>query len=283
MNASNYLLLNRVFTRNTFKELIEKHTEETYVTAIKRYISDPEDKNNQQLISEIYQQLKTNYRNEYFYKNTILNKLLLGVHSPKTTTALTEVPVFKSKADLILINGKAVVYEIKTELDNIDRLENQLNNYYKAFDHVSVVTSKSNYLAIEKKLSGTPVGVYLLTNRNSLSEKKKPSEDNSRLDLNIVFKILRKPEYESILKSHYGQLPSVSQFNYYSTCREMFCQIDTPRAYKLFLDQLKKRNHIDIDMYSTVPYELKFLMYFLNLKRLEYQNLKYFLESKFRG
>ncbi|MBU3175174.1 sce7726 family protein [Clostridium estertheticum] len=283
MNASNYFILNRVFTRNIFKELIEERTEGTYVTAIKRYINDSEDKNNQQLISEIYNKLKKNYRNEYFYKNTLLNKLLLGVHSPKTTVALTEVPVFKSKADFILINGKAVVYEIKTELDNFERLDTQLNDYYKAFNHVSVVTCESNYQTIEKKLSGTPVGIYLLTNRTSLSEKKKPMENNACLDLNIVFEILRKSEYESILMSHFGQLPNVSQFKYHSTCKQMFCQMDTAEAYQLFLKQLKRRNKIDIDLYATVPYELKFLMYFSNLKKRDYQNLKIFLESKFGG
>ena len=68
-----------------------------------------------------------------------------------TTTALTEIPIAKSKADFVLINGKAVVYEIKTELDNFDRLENQINDYYKAFDHVAVVTCKRKSSGIEEK------------------------------------------------------------------------------------------------------------------------------------
>ena len=283
MSISNNFLLSRVFTRNTFKELIEEHTEETYVTAIKRYVKDPEDKNNQQLISEIYQELRKNYRNEYFYKNTLLNKLLLGVHTPRTTTVLTEIPVYKSKADFILINGKAVVYEIKTKLDNFERLATQLNDYFKAFNNVAVVTCESNYQTIEKKLSGTPVGIFLLTKRNCLSQRKKPIEDNSCLDLNIIFKILRKPEYESILMAHYGELPNVSQFKYYSACRKLFCQMDARVAYKLFLKELKSRNRIDVKLFATVPYELKFLTYFLNLKTIDYYNLKNFLESKVWG
>lgn len=281
--SGNHILLNRVFTRNTFKKLIEEHTEKTYITAIKRYVSDLEDKNNQQLITEIYQVLNKIYRNEYFYKNTLLNKLLLGVHSPRTTTALTEVPVSKSKADFILINGKAVVYEIKTELDNLERLENQINDYYKAFNYVSVVTCESNYKAIEKRLSGTSVGLYLLTYKNSLSEKKKPIKNNTHLDLNIIFKMLRKSEYESILFSHFGKLPNISQFSYYRTCRKLFCQINIQTAYPLFLKQLKRRSRINIEYYNTVPYELKFLIYFLNLKRIEYDNLNNFLASKFGG
>lgn len=283
MNASNYLILNRVFSRNTFKELIEDHTEETYAVAIKRYINDPGDKNNQQLMSEIYQELNRNYRNEYFYKNTLLNKLLLGIHSPRTTTALTEVPVCRSKADFILINGKAVVYEIKTELDNFERLETQLSDYYKAFNHVNVVTCESNYPTLEKRLLDTSVGIYVLTSRNSLSEKKRAIEDNSYLDLNIIFKILRKHEYEDILLSHYGRLPNVSQFNYYSACKQMFCQINTPVAYELFLKELKKRNRIDVNSYATIPYELKFLVYFSNLTKLDFLKLQTFLESKFGG
>ena len=62
------------------------------------------------------------------------------MHSVNTTTALTEVAIAKSKADFVLINGKAVVYEIKTELDNLERLCSQIDDYYKAFDHVAVVT-----------------------------------------------------------------------------------------------------------------------------------------------
>lgn len=283
MNSSNHILLNRIFTRNTFKKLIDEHTEKAYNTVIRQYINDLENKNNQQIISELYKKLRKNYRNEYFYKNTLLNKLLLGTHSPKTTTALTELPVAKSKADFILINGKAVVYEIKTELDNFERLTTQLKNYFKAFNYVSVVTCESNYQAIKKKLENTSVGVYLLTKRNCLSEKKKPIENNLYLDLNVIFKILRKPEYESIISQYYGRLPNVSQFNYYKVCCQMFCQIDIKIAYKLFLNELKKRNPVNIDLYSTVPYELKFLIYFSNLKAIDYYKLKNFLNSRFGG
>jgi len=58
MNTNRYLLLNRVFSRNTFKYLLEEHTEETYVAAIKQYVDNPQKKNNKKIISEFYQQLK---------------------------------------------------------------------------------------------------------------------------------------------------------------------------------------------------------------------------------
>lgn len=117
----------------------------TYRAVVQRFIDDPENRDNGKLISEIYHFMSKSYRNEYFYQNTLLNKLLLGRHSLNTTIALTQIPISKSKADFILINGKAIVYEIKTELDTFERLETQLRDYYKAFDHVCVVTSEGQY------------------------------------------------------------------------------------------------------------------------------------------
>ncbi|WP_245780719.1 sce7726 family protein [Gracilibacillus orientalis] len=80
----------------------------------------------------------------------------------------------KSKADFILINGKAVVYEIKTELDTFERLNSQINDYFRAFDHVCVVTSESQYKKAEKKLKDSKVGICVLTKRNTIRTRKEP-------------------------------------------------------------------------------------------------------------
>ena len=209
--------------------------------------------------------------------------MLLGIHSPKTTIALTEVPIAGSKADFILINGKAVVYEIKTELDSFERLENQIFDYYKAFEHVCVVTCESNYRSIEKRLKDSPVGICLLTKRNTLCTRKEPIADRTNLDLTVMFKILRKKEYESVLKSYYGELPRVTQFNYFSACMNMFAEMGSERAYESFLMELKKRNKIGATEYATVPYELKYLSYFAAERKNYYPKLNAFLHSKFGG
>ena len=150
--SSNNLVLNRFFTQYVFSDLVANHTNNTYCTVVKRYLKDEQDRNNGEVISRIYKYMSKNYRNEYFYQNTILNKLLLGRHSLNTTTALTQIPIGKSKADFIMINGKAVVYEIKTELDSFERLDTQLNDYFKAFNHICVVTSECNFEKISKLL-----------------------------------------------------------------------------------------------------------------------------------
>ncbi|MDE6212963.1 MAG: hypothetical protein K2M70_05755, partial [Lachnospiraceae bacterium] len=64
-------ILNRFFTRNTFRHIIEEGNDITYESVVKRYIDEPDYKMNAELVSEIYNVLKKDYRNEYFYKNTL--------------------------------------------------------------------------------------------------------------------------------------------------------------------------------------------------------------------
>lgn len=279
MDSANSVLLNRFFTRNTLKQVIEEGDSPAYVAAIRRYIDDYSSKTNEECISEIYQYLREEYQNEYYYKNTLLNKLLLGVHSLHTTTALTEVPVGNSKADFILINGKAIVYEIKTELDNFDRLDSQIEDYYKAFSRVAVVTSEKNINSIQKRLQNSPVGICLLTKKGTLSVRKEPIEFNEALSNTVIFRVLRKNEFERILLKQYGSLPNVSQFEYYRTCQERFENLPINIAYEEFVRTLKCRARIDIVEYSKIPYELKFLVYFSGFKRRDYIKLSNFLSE----
>lgn len=280
MSKDNSILLNRVFTRNTLREIVEDSYSDVFATAIRRYVGESSGKDNRQLISEIYTVLKKEYRNEYFYKNTILNKLLLGVHKPTTTTALTEVAIGKSKADFVLINGRAIVYEIKTELDNLDRLESQISNYFNAFTRVSVLASEDYVDTLEKRLGKSPVGMCILTKKGTIRVRKEPQEYTHKLNKDTMFRLLRKSEYEEIIVKHFGMLPNVSQFDYYKACKRLFCEIETNVAYTDFISILKKRGKIDVELYKQVPYELKFLVYFSGFKSDDYKKLQSFLQQK---
>lgn len=283
MNKMNNL--NRVFTRNMLRNFIDGKDDNVYSSVVKRYVFNPEQKNNKELISEIYCELKNNYRNEYFYKNTLLNKLLLGVHSINTTTALTEVAIAKSKADFVLINGKAVVYEIKTELDNLDRLNAQVEDYYKAFDHVAIVTYEKNLHQLQKVLTAIdkPIGIYVLRKNGKLGTVQKPGRCTDNLDKETIFKLLRKNEYEEIIIQQYGYLPEVTQFKYYSACKNLFMQMSIEDAYLHVLKILKRRMQLEKEEFVKIPYELKFLAYFMELTCDDYQRLELFLNRQYGG
>ncbi|MCD2346853.1 sce7726 family protein [Clostridium guangxiense] len=284
MEYENNLVLKRLFTKNTINNLIKNRKNDTFTYAINRYLNETKAKKYNDLISKIYKLSGKQYRMEYFYKNTLLNKLLLGKHSLKTTTALTELAIGKSKADFVMINGKGIVYEIKTELDTLERLENQIQDYYKVFKYVCVVTCEEHYEKLREKLLDTKVGIYILTKRNTISVKKEPEEEESFLDKKVIFKVLRKKEYEKIIFNNIGYLPETSQFKYYNECYKLFEEISIEVIHKSMLDELKKRINIDIQDYKNyVPYELKFLIYFSQYKKKDYQNLKIFLQSEFGG
>ncbi|MBM7643337.1 sce7726 family protein [Streptococcus loxodontisalivarius] len=269
MSARNNYLLNRFFSRSMIKNLLRNKKDDGFARIIQ---------NEEKLIiavKEAYQQLSKGYRNEYFYKNTLFNKKLLGVHSLNTTTALTEIPVGSAKPDFILINGKAIVYEIKTELDNLERLENQINEYYKAFDHVAIVTYEKNLDPVRRKIAdlNKPVGLYALQKNESFKTLNKPEPYRDDLDKSIMFKILRKKEYESIILKRFGLLPQVSQFDYYDVCKEKLLTLPIDEFYLDFLAELKTRNAVDKEKFKKIPYELKFLVYFMDFKTKDYDIL----------
>lgn len=284
MNTNN-LILNRLFTQNTFFDTVCERNTETYGAIIQRFVNDPEKKDNGTLISEIYKYMSKSYRNEYFYQNTLLNKLLLGKHSINTTTALTQIPISKSKADFILINGKAVVYEIKTELDTFERLPTQLHDYYKAFASVCVVTSEGQYNRALDILKDTHVGIYVLTDENTFSTKmrKEPKDDFSHISHLAMFKVLHKHEFENVLLKYYGILPNIAQVFYYNECFKQFSNIPLADVYEMFLKELKKRNKIRIREFTSVPYELKSLVYFSKVSEMEWQDIDKFLKTQYGG
>lgn len=280
---NNNLILNRFFSKKTLLDVINGRKNFVF-TNIASTCARDHTGTNIDVITNVYSFMSKEHRNEYFYKNTLLNKLLLGRHSLRTTTALSEVRVNKSKADFILINGRAVVYEIKTELDTLDRLESQIEDYYKAFSNVCVVTSESNYYKVFKMLKDTPVGIYVLTSKSTISHRKEPLENNSSLNHDIMFKLLRKQEFEEILINCYGTLPQCTPAQYYRKSRLLFQALDIQVAYSQLLRALKKRVRIEEEGYrNLVPYELKYLIYFSQFRMDDYSKLNSFLTRRFGG
>ncbi|WP_456279072.1 sce7726 family protein [Bacillus sp. AK128] len=228
-------------------------------------------------INKNYKFLTKDYRNEFFFKNTLFNKLVLGKYSLNTTSAFSEVVVGKSKADFVLINhSKGMVYEIKTDLDNLDRLVYQLDDYSNAFSEVYVVTSEKNYYPVYKvvKESNPSVGIIVLTDNVSLSVKKKAIKNDSNLNHEVLFKLLRKKEYEQILLSKFGSLPEVKPVQYFKASLQWFITININEAQRLVFNQLRQR--IDTEGYhllKQLPIPIRWLIYTGNFNYKELREI----------
>jgi hypothetical protein len=69
-----------------------------------------------------------------------------------------------SRADIFAVNGDISIYEIKTERDTLDRLDNQLAMYQKVANRVSVVVADK---FVEKAIQlPENIGVYSITSRS---------------------------------------------------------------------------------------------------------------------
>lgn len=280
--------INRVFTRGVLTDLLEHGSSRVFDAVVQRYVNDPGNKTHGQIISEIYSRLGKEHRNEYYYMNTLLNKLLAGIHSVNSTTALSQIRIGGHIADFIMINGEGRVYEIKSDLDNYDRLREQLGDFYRAFSIVSVLVDIHERSRIERLLAdfgemGNAVGIYELSGRDTIfgNNAREPKRFDANLDHECIFKLLRKNEYGNILLRSFGSVPNVTPVFYFRVCLEWFRKLPIRQAQDMAFKELKKRNRISSINFDRVPPELRSVVYFGGLSR-KLPQLERILQSNYR-
>ena len=222
-----------------------------------------------------YNSLLNNYRNEYVYKNLIINKILLGKHSLNTTTILNEFKIGKSIADLVLLNGTSKVFEIKTELDSSFRCHSQISDYRKVFENIYLVT---HITLVEKYITELEpyIGIIALTENKTLRIIRESTRHTENLDSETMIKCLRKGEYSNIIKRYFGELPKTTAVNFFSACKDLFAQIPVEALHDMMLVELKKRTIREKEKFKsddTVPPELKLLLWNLDYDSNNYDKL----------
>lgn len=222
-----------------------------------------------------YNLLLNNYRNEYVYKNLIINKILLGRHSLNTTTILNEFKIGKSIADLVLLNGTSKVFEIKTELDSLYRCQSQLSDYKKVFENIYIVT---HITLVEKYIDeiDPSIGIIALTENNTLRTIRESIKHTREFDSEVMFKCLRKSEYSNIIKRYFGELPDTTAVKYFSVCKDLFAQMPVETLHNMMLAELKKRTIREKEKFESddiVPPELKLLLWNLDYDSNAYKKM----------
>ncbi|SHF94688.1 sce7726 family protein [Vibrio gazogenes] len=205
----------------------------------------------------VYQLLNLHYRFEYYYKNTIVNKVLLGRHSLNTAVMLSELRIGRNIADCVILNGQSTCYEIKTEYDSLDRLSEQLSSYYSIFDNVYVVCGEKH---LDKILKQSPdeVGVIQLTKRNTLSTVRQAKDlSKNDIDKNLMLNTLRSEEYKHLAKLISGSIPSVSNIKMYSACFDIISTTDAKILREHFKTVLKYHRKNNGNFIRSLPKSLK--------------------------
>lgn len=278
------LSISGIFSNSHFKRVLENGYSSYIDNKIERLqyaLPIGEGESRKEILEIMYSYLLKEYRCEYIYKNFITQKILLGRHSLNTSTLINEFRVGSSVADVVLINGKSTAYEIKTELDNSDRLQDQLLDYQKAFTDIYLVVHHSRVDMYIEKLAGSNIGLIALNKRNQLSVRKKAVLNTEYLDITTMFKSLRKKEYSNIIKKAYGYVPDVPNMFYFKACLKLAQKIDIFEFNKMMGEELKKRKPKEKEIVSSnsIPDYLRNICLSLDPNQKEYERLFNYLNQ----
>lgn len=211
-----------------------------------------------QFFEYLYNLMAKLYRNEYVYKNAIVNKILLGKYSLNTSSILTEFRIGERKADVVILNGTSIAYEIKTAYDSLDRLQDQLGAYVRTFDKTNVITSNSQ-LAILERILPDEIGLLELTSNYTIRTVRGAQSLKARVRPEFIFNSLRKPEYLSIIKSVYGYIPNVPNTYIYKVCFELFSKLSSEVAHDEVVRVLCQRGNKELlkEFIFNIPSSLR--------------------------
>lgn len=164
-------------------------------------------------------------RDDYVYRVALTQKIALGRHNLRTATVLSELRAGRSKADLVIMNGTATAYEIKSERDSVRRLAGQLADYRSVFASVNVVTSPMQADAVFR-IAPADVGVIVLSSRFRLQVLRPPLDRPERIDPVAVLATLRFNEAIEILERAGIDFPLVPNTQRWSLLREIYAGLD---------------------------------------------------------
>jgi hypothetical protein len=239
-------LLARVFTRPVLAGLARSGCARELSENVRRLQATPASAQGTvaSLMDAGLEELGRNYRCEYVYKAAIASRIVFGKHSPRTASLAIELGVDGSIVDAAVFNGTSTAYEIKTEFDSPIRLTTQTPAYLRAFECVNLVTHPDLIKKYEAVLDAR-VGIYALTDGNSLSRYRAAVPDVSRIEPAVVFRMLRRAEYVQAVSSIFGEQPNLPNGLVDEHYRGLFCKLTCEQAHRVLVDAMRARTTDD--------------------------------------
>jgi len=139
--------------------------------------------------------------NNYFGERKVKYHLSLKFMGREDEVSAFEFNVGSSRLDFARINGHSYAYEIKTELDSLDKLEKQITDYSKVFEYVHVVCHPEHFKKVKESV---PEYCGIITYNTGkpdfpFSFKQKRSK-NPELNLQVQLSTLTTKELEKIIR-----------------------------------------------------------------------------------
>lgn len=278
LNATEVAAIARFFSASVVQEMAQKGKSPLFSRLVSQSgLNDALDQSESvgKLFDLAFSLLKKKaYRHEYVYKAAITHKLLLGKHSLRTASMLTEFRIGNCKADVVILNGTSTVYEIKSERDKLDRLETQIAEYRKVFAKVNIITGENHLKSV---ISSTPteVGVLLLNDKFQISTIREAVDCIDKIESEAVFNSMSQYEAIKILEHLDILIPKLPNTQLHQAIGVLFKKIPSEKLHISMLHVLKEqRSLLPIsELVSALPDSLKAAVFATQLRKQDYSRL----------
>ena len=213
-------------------------------------------------------------RHEYIYKSALTKNILLGKHSLRTASILTEFRAVDCKVDLAILNGSATAYEVKSERDSLVRLERQIAAYSKVFPRVYVVAAECH---VPEIMTSFPedIGILRLNNRHNISMLREAEDRVDRTSPEAIFDSIRTEEARMILSSLGHSIPVVPNTELNFMLRQLFVDLAPREAHNGMVKVLRQtRSSLPLaNLVDELPGSLQMAALSVTLRKIDHRRL----------
>jgi hypothetical protein len=214
------------------------------------------------------------FRHEYIYKAALTRNILLGKHSLRTASVLTEFRAGECKVDLVILNGSATAYEVKSERDSLLRLERQMAAYSKVFARVYVIAADCH---MEEIIASVPanIGIMRLNSRHNISMLREAADRPDRTSPETIFESIRTEEARMILLSLGHRMPVVPNTELSFMLRNLFVNLDPRDAHNAMVKVLRHtRSVLPLsNLVAELPPSLHMAALSVTLRKMDHPRL----------
>lgn len=248
LNARQLSALSRLFSSSVFRELAKKGRSPLFAQLLAETGIPGANRSTAETVSSAFDNAfavlrQAGIRDEYVYRAALTHNILLGRHSLKTASMLTEFRAGSCKADLAILNGTGTVYEIKSDRDSLARLANQVSNYRKVFAKVYVIAGEAH---VQGVIDNTPpeVGVLSLVRWDRICTVREAVERPDLVCPLTIFESLRVAEARTILRNLRVPVPDVPNTMLWGALRECFKTLAPADVHHQMVCTLKKTRNL---------------------------------------
>lgn len=170
---------------------------------------------------------------DFDIRNSLINQIKKDNHK-KNYRILEELVICdgSSRIDIAVANGKLLGYEIKSDYDTLDRLDNQIKYYNKTFENITIIVGKKfEQVILEYVPTYWGVSVAYRNKFGNVTIK--------RIRASKVNKNLSKPHLLDLLWNHEIKL-LLKQYNITGYSREKRAGLKNMAIENLSLNDIKK-------------------------------------------